>query len=248
MSPLRAVEVQTTFSHRQILIIMSGLMLGMFLATLDQTIVSTALPTIVGEFHRQDLLSWVVTVYLLTSTVSTPLYGKASDLYGRKRILQLSICIFLLGSALCGVAQNMTQLIGFRALQGVGAGGLMSLALAVIADIIPPRERGRYQGYFSVVFVSSSIIGPLLGGFLVDSASWRWVFYVNLPLGLVALVVINRVLHLPFAARQVKIDWAGATLLVAGVSAILVGTQTGGRDFAWTSPQLLGDVRCRRRC
>ena len=134
----------------------------------------------------------------------------------------------------------MTQLIGFRALQGIGAGGLMSLALAVIADIIPPRERGRYQGYFSVVFVSSSIIGPLLGGFLVDSASWRWVFYVNLPLGLVALVVINRVLHLPFASRQVKIDWAGATLLVAGVSAILVGTQTGGRDFAWTSPQLLG--------
>jgi EmrB/QacA subfamily drug resistance transporter len=233
-------EIQTTFSHRQILIIMSGLMLGMFLATLDQTIVSTALPTIVGEFHRQDLLSWVVTVYLLTSTVSTPLYGKASDLYGRKRILQLSICIFLLGSALCGVSQNMTQLIAFRALQGIGAGGLMSLALAVIADIIPPRERGRYQGYFSVVFVSSSVIGPLLGGFLVDSASWRWVFYVNLPLGLVALVVINRVLHLPFNARRVKIDWAGAGLLVAGVSAILVGTQTGGRDFGWTSPQLLG--------
>ncbi|HEX4431970.1 MAG TPA: MDR family MFS transporter [Frankiaceae bacterium] len=232
--------IPNAFSHRQILIIMSGLMLGMFLATLDQTIVSTALPTIVGEFHRQDLLSWVVTVYLLTSTVSTPLYGKASDLYGRKRVLQLSICIFLVGSALCGLAQNMTQLIGFRALQGIGAGGLMSLALAVIADIIPPRERGRYQGYFSVVFVSSSIIGPLLGGFLVDSASWRWVFYVNLPLGLVALVVINRVLHLPFTARQVKIDWAGATLLVAGVSAILVGTQTGGRDFGWTSPTLLG--------
>ena len=231
--------VQTTFSHRQILIIMSGLMLGMFLATLDQTIVSTALPTIVGEFHRQDLLSWVVTVYLLTSTVRTPLYGKASDLYGRTRVLQLSICIFLLGSALCGLSQNMAQLIGFRALQGIGAGGLMSLALAVIADIIPPRERGRYQGYFSVVFVSSSVIGPLLGGFLVDCASWRWVFYVNLPLGLVALVVINRVLHLPFNARQVKIDWAGAGLLVAGVSAILVGTQTGGRDFGWGSPQLL---------
>jgi EmrB/QacA subfamily drug resistance transporter len=232
--------ISQAYSHRQILIIMSGLMLGMFLATLDQTIVSTALPTIVGEFHRQDLLSWVVTVYLLTSTVSTPLYGKASDLYGRKRVLQLSICIFLLGSALCGLAQNMTQLIGFRALQGIGAGGLMSLALAVIADIIPPRERGRYQGYFSVVFVSSSIIGPLLGGFLVDSASWRWVFYVNLPLGLLALVVINRVLHLPFASRQVKIDWAGAGLLVGGVSAILVGTQTGGRDFGWTSPTLLG--------
>ncbi len=227
-------------THRQILVVMSGLMLGMFLATLDQTIVSTALPTIVGEFHRADLLSWVVTVYLLTSTVSTPLYGKASDLYGRKRVLQLSICVFLLGSALCGISQNMTQLIGFRALQGLGAGGLMSLALAVIADIIPPRQRGRYQGYFSIVFVSSSVIGPLLGGFLVDQASWRWVFYVNLPLGLVALVVTNRVLHLPFASRKVSIDWAGAGLLVAGVSAILVATQTGGRDFGWTSPQLLG--------
>jgi EmrB/QacA subfamily drug resistance transporter len=148
--------------------------------------------------------------------------------------------VFLVGSALCGASQNMGELIGFRALQGVGAGGLMSLALAVIADIIPPRERGRYQGYFSVVFVSSSVIGPLLGGFFVDNTSWRWVFYVNLPLGLVALVVINRVLHLPFSARQVKIDWAGAGLLVAGVSAILVATQTGGRDFGWTSPPLLG--------
>jgi MFS family permease len=225
-------------THRQILVIMSGLMLGMFLATLDQTIVGTALPTIAGDFHRQDLLSWVVTVYLLTSTISTPLYGKASDLYGRKRVLQLSIVIFLIGSALCGIAQSMGQLIAFRALQGLGAGGLMSLALAVIADIIPPRERGRYQGYFGAVFVSSSLIGPLLGGFFVDNASWRWVFYINLPLGLLALVVTNRVLTMPFTQRKVSIDWAGAGLLVAGISALLVAVQSGGRDFAWTSGEM----------
>jgi EmrB/QacA subfamily drug resistance transporter len=229
-------------THRQILVVMSGLMLGMFLATLDQTIVGTALPTIVGEFHRADLLSWVVTVYLLTSTVSTPLYGKASDLFGRKRLLQLSIVIFLLGSALCGLSQNMAQLIGFRALQGLGAGGLISLALAVVADIIPPRERGRYQGYFGAVFATSSVIGPLLGGFFVDHASWRWVFYVNIPLGLAALVVTNRVLRLPFVRHKVSIDWAGAGLLVAGISLLLVAVQSGGRDFAWTSAQLLGLV------
>ncbi len=229
-------------THRQILVVMSGLMLGMFLATLDQTIVGTALPTIVGEFHRADLLSWVVTVYLLTSTISTPLYGKASDLFGRKRLLQLAIVIFLIGSALCGIAQNMAELIGFRALQGLGAGGLMSLALAVIADIIPPRERGRYQGYFGAVFASSSIIGPLLGGFFVDQASWRWVFYINIPLGLAALVVINRVLHLPVARRKVSIDWLGAGLLVAGISALLVAVQSGGRDLAWSSAPLLGLV------
>jgi EmrB/QacA subfamily drug resistance transporter len=226
-------------THRQILVIMSGLMLGMFLATLDQTIVGTALPTIAGDFHRQDLLSWVVTVYLLTSTISTPLYGKASDLYGRKRVLQLSIVVFLIGSALCGIAQSMGQLIAFRALQGLGAGGLMSLALAVIADIIPPRERGRYQGYFGAVFVSSSLIGPLLGGFFVDNASWRWVFYINLPLGLLALVVTNRVLTMPFTQRKVSIDWAGAGLLVAGISALLVAVQSGGRDFAWTSGEMV---------
>jgi EmrB/QacA subfamily drug resistance transporter len=229
-------------SHRQILVVMSGLMLGLFLATLDQTIVGVALPTIVGEFHRADLLSWVITAYLLTSTISTPLFGKASDLFGRKRLLQLSIVIFLVGSALCGLAQNMAELIGFRALQGVGAGGLLSLTLAVVADIIPARERGRYQGYFGAVFASSSVIGPLLGGFFVDQATWRWCFYINIPLGLAALIVINRVLHIPFTARRVEIDWAGAALLVAGVSALLLAVQMGGRDFAWTSPQLLSLV------
>ena len=218
---------------------MSGLMLGLFLATLDQTIVGVALPTIVGEFHRADLLSWVVTAYLLTSTISTPLFGKASDLFGRKRLLQLSIVIFLVGSAVCGVAQNMPELIGARAIQGVGAGGLLSLTLAVVADIIPARERGRYQGYFGAVFATSSVVGPLVGGFFVDQASWRWCFYINIPFGLAALVVINRVLHLPFTKRRVSIDWTGAGLLVAGVSALLLAVQLGGRDLPWTSVQLL---------
>ena len=233
-------------THRQIMVIMSGLMLGMFLATLDQTIVGVALPTITGEFKRADLLSWVITIYLLTSTISTPLYGKASDLFGRKRLLQSAVVLFLVGSALCGLAQNMIQLIAFRGLQGLGAGGLVSLSLAVVADIIPPRERGRYQGYFGAVFATSSIIGPLLGGFFVDQASWRWVFYVNLPLGILALVVINRVLKVPYVRRDVSIDWAGAGLLVAAVSCLLLAVQTGGREFAWTSapelPLVIGGV------
>ncbi|WP_131785457.1 MDR family MFS transporter [Protofrankia symbiont of Coriaria ruscifolia] len=225
-------------SHRQIIVIIIGLMTGMLLAALDQTIVTTALPTIVGEFHRSDTLSWLVTVYLLTSTISAPLYGKASDIYGRRTVLQLSITIFLIGSTLCGLAQSMYQLVGFRAIQGLGAGGLISLALAVIGDIVPPRERGRYQGYFSGVFGASSILGPLIGGFLVDHGSWRWVFFVNLPVGLAALVVINRTLRLPFRRRRAAIDWAGAVLLVAGLSAVLLAAQTGGKDFPWPSWQI----------
>ncbi len=228
-------------SHRQILVVMSGLMLAMFLAALDQTIVSTALPTIAGDFQRTDLLSWVVTAYLLASTASTPLYGKAGDLYGRKRVLQFAVVVFLVGSAACGAAQNMYELIAFRGLQGLGAGGLISLVLAVIGDVIPPRDRGKYQGYFAATFGVSSVIGPLVGGFLVDQASWRWVFYVNLPLGVIALVVINRVLHLPARdAANTVIDWAGAALVVGGVSAILLGAQSGGRDYPWGSWQIVG--------
>ncbi|MDT4914850.1 MAG: hypothetical protein QOC66_3978 [Pseudonocardiales bacterium] len=231
---------EPALTHRQILVIMSGLMMGMFLASLDQTIVSTALPTIVGDFHRSDLLSWVITAYLLASTASTPLWGKAGDLYGRKRVFQLAIVVFLIGSALCGASQNMYELIGFRGLQGIGGGGLISLVFAIIGDVIPPRQRGRYQGYFGAVFGVSSVVGPLAGGFAVDSLSWRYIFYINLPLGIAALVVTNRVLRLPVRKRDVNIDWWGALLLVAGVSSILLATQSGGSTYPWASIQIVG--------
>lgn len=223
------------YTHRQILVIMSGLMLGMLLAALDQTIVTTALTTISRDFHRPDLYSWVVTSYLLTSTVTTPLYGKISDLFGRKRIFQFAIVLFLAGSALSGLSGSMYQLIAFRGIQGLGAGGLMALALSIVGDVIPPRERGRYQGYFGGVFGAASVLGPLIGGFLVDEASWRWVFYVNVPIGVVALVVINRVLHLDHQPKRAQIDWGGAVLLVAGVALFLVGVQTAGEQRAITT-------------
>src|SRR3984885_1819976 len=180
------VDPSLALSHRQVLIIFSGLMLGMLLAALDQTIVATALPTIVGDLHGLDHLSWVVTAYLLTTTLSTPLYGKISDLYGRKKIFQIAIVIFLIGSALSGLARNMDQLIAFRALQGLGGGGLMALAMAIVGDIVSPRERGRYQGYFGGVFAFASIGGPLAGGFFVDHLTWRWIFYINIPVGILA--------------------------------------------------------------
>ena len=240
MTPPAVTMPEGGFTHRQILAIMSGLMMGMFLASLDQTIVSTALPTIVGIFHRTDLLSWVITSYLLTSTAATPLWGKAGDLYGRKRIFQLAIVVFLVGSILCGLSQSMWQLIVFRGIQGIGGGGLISLAFAIVGDVIPIQDRGRYQGYFGGVFGLSSVAGPLAGGFFVDNVDWRWIFYINIPLGIVALIVTNRVLRLPFTPRKVSIDWAGAGLLVAGVSSFLLATQSGGKDFAWGSWQVIG--------
>src|SRR5579863_8463362 len=193
---------QGGYSHRQILVIMSGLMLGMFLAALDQTIVTTALTRISEDFHHLNLYGWVVTSYLLTSTVTTPLYGKISDLFGRKRIFQFAILLFLAGSALSGLSGNMYQLILFRGVQGLGAGGLMSVALAIVGSVVAPRDRGRYLSYFGAVFAVASVVGPLVGGFLVEQATWRWVFYVNLPVGAIALVVINRVLKLDHQPRR----------------------------------------------
>ena len=228
IAPEAPAAPSTNYSHRQIQLIMSGLMMGMLLAALDQTIVSTALTTISRDFNRLDLYSWVVTAYLLTSTASTPLYGKISDQFGRKRIFQAAIVIFLVGSVLSGLSQSMYQLIIFRGVQGLGAGGLMTLALAIVGDVIPPRERGRYQGYFGAVFGVASVIGPLVGGFLVDQASWRWVFYVNIPVGAVALVVINRVLRLDDVPRRSKIDIVGSLLIVSGVSLFLVAVQDAG--------------------
>jgi EmrB/QacA subfamily drug resistance transporter len=226
--------------HRQIQVAFSGLMLGMLLAALDQTIVSTALPTIVGDLGGLNHLSWVVTSYLLTSTISMPLYGKLGDLYGRKRLFQFAIVVFLVGSALCGLSQDMAELILFRGLQGLGAGGLMVGALAIIGDLVPPRERGRYQGYIGSVFAVSSVAGPLLGGFFVDNLSWRWVFYVNLPIGVVALVVVAAVLHTPVHRVSHRIDVLGTVLLAAGVGPLTLALTWGGTEYPWGSGEVVG--------
>ena len=216
-------------------------MLGMLLAALDQTIVATALPTIVGDLHGLNHLSWVVTAYLLTTTLSTPLYGKISDLYGRKKIFQIAIVIFLVGSALSGLSQNMDQLIAFRALQGLGGGGLMALAMAIVGDIVSPRERGRYQGYFGGVFALASIGGPLLGGVLTDHLTWRWIFYINIPVGILALIITSAVLRLPVPARgSGHLDLTGAALTVAAVTPVILLAVWGGTEYAWASPTIIG--------
>jgi EmrB/QacA subfamily drug resistance transporter len=228
-----------TEGNTSIRLTFGGLLLAMLLASLDQTIVSTALPTIVRDLGGIDQLSWVVTAYLLAATVSMPLWGRVSDLYGRKRLFQAAIVLFLLGSALSGASETLSELIGFRALQGLGAGGLMTLAMAIVADIIAPRERGRYQGYIQMVFVLASVAGPLLGGLFTDEASWRWVFYVNLPIGAVALAISTR-LRLPAGSGRARIDVLGAALLGAGLTAILLVTTWGGREYAWGSPEIVG--------
>jgi len=226
-------------THREIMVILGGLMTGMLLAALDQTIVSTALKNIVEEFDGLNHYTWVVTAYLLTSTASTPLYGKISDIYGRRPVFQFAIVTFLLGSFLAGASQNMTQLIATRALQGLGAGGLMALTFVIIGDIVPPRERGRYQGYFGAVWGLSSVAGPLLGGFFSDHAQilgitgWRWIFYINIPFGIASLLITSAVLHIPKVKRDHTIDYLGAILMVVSVCLVLLSVSIYGPQYGW---------------
>jgi EmrB/QacA subfamily drug resistance transporter len=232
-------------THRQILAILSGLMLGMFLASLDQTIVSTAMRTIADRLDGQTAQAWATTAYLVTSTVSTPLYGKLSDIYGRKPFYVFAIVVFVVGSVLCGQAHSIYELAVFRALQGIGAGGLMSLAFAIIGDVVAPRERARYQAYIMTVFATSSVLGPVLGGYFAGHATllgldgWRWIFYLNVPVGIAAVLVVLRNLHLPIRRNDVGIDYLGAAALVASVVPILLIAEKG-REWGWGSGTTLG--------
>jgi EmrB/QacA subfamily drug resistance transporter len=244
MTPPTAARASTELSHRQILTILSGLMMGMFLAALDQTIVATSIRTISDDLHGLSLQAWATTAYLITATISTPLYGKLSDLYGRRPFFITAIVLFVIGSLLSGFAQTMYQLAAARAFQGLGAGGLFSLALTIIGDIVPPRERAKYQGYFLAVFGTSSVLGPVIGGFfagqdtLLGITGWRWVFLVNVPIGIAALAVVARNLHLPHTRRDHKIDWPGAVALIIGLVPLLIVAEQG-RTWGWGSSAAL---------
>jgi EmrB/QacA subfamily drug resistance transporter len=242
-SPVAPLDgAHPALTHKQILSVLSGLLLGMFLAALDQTVVSTAIRTIGDDLHGLSIQAWVTTAFLITTTISTPIYGKLSDIYGRKPLFLLAITIFVLGSTACAFATSMYMLAGSRAAQGIGAGGLMSMAFAIMADIIPPRERAKYQGYFMAVFGSSSVLGPVVGGFLAGQdtllglTGWRWIFLINVPLGILALFVVIRVLKIPHIAQPQRIDWGGAGLLVVGLVPLLLIAEQG-RVWGWDSPR-----------
>lgn len=251
MSPTEwAPEAEVpTGMRREVVVVLPGLLLAMLLSMLDNFIVSTSLPRIVGELGGVAHLSWVVTAYVLGATVSTPIWGKVGDMFGRKTIFLTSIAIFLVASALCGAAgspllgratNGMVELIAFRALQGLGAGGLMVNVMAITGDLVPPRERGRYQGIMAAVMSLAMIAGPLAGGFITDNLSWRWAFYVNLPLGGIALVLIATTLHLPKRRSQHRIDWLGAGLLAAAITSLVLITNLGGSQYSWASLQIIG--------
>src|SRR5438874_7785143 len=232
---------QPRYSQRDTLLTMIGVLLVMLLASLDQTIVSTAMPRIIGEFNGLDRYTWVTTAYLLTSTVMVPIYGKLSDLFGRKKIFLIGVVLFLAGSALCGAAQSMNQLIVFRAFQGLGAAALMPIAIAVVGDLFSPRERGKWQGVTGGVFGLSSILGPTVGGWITDHSTWRWVFYVNLPIGIAALLVLIFLMP-PLRSKntgKVSIDYLGAALLILGTVPLLLGFTWAGTQYSWLSWQII---------
>lgn len=226
-------------TQRQIYVVFAGVMAGLTLSALDGTIVSTALATIIGDLGGLKYYAWVGTAYMLTSTTATPLFGKLSDLYGRRILFQTAIITFIIGSLICGIAQNMWQLVVARGIQGIGGGGLFALSFAIIGDVVPPRERGKYVGFITSIFTISSVLGPLLGGFIVDNMSWRWIFLVNLPVGIMALVITDRSLRLPFVRHMRKIDYVGAALLVVAVTCLLLGLSWTGETYGWSSPPTL---------
>src|SRR5260221_5681015 len=225
--------------RRDVMIVLPGLLLALMLAMLDQLVVSTALPRIVGDLGGLSHLSWVVTAYVLAATITTPLYGKLGDLYGRKRLLITAIVIFLIGSALSGQAHSMDQLIAFRALQGLGAEGLMVGALATIGDLVSPRERGQYMGYMMAAMMVAMIAGPLVGGYITDTLSWRWIFFINMPIGAVALAYLFATLHLPRQKIQHMIDYLGAAVVAGGATAIVLVTTWGGSQYGWGSAPIM---------
>ncbi|MEY9892544.1 EmrB/QacA subfamily drug resistance transporter [Catenulispora sp. MAP5-51] len=239
-----AAEETGIFTHRQILTILSGLLMAIFLASLDQTIVSVAMRTVADDLRGFSLQAWATTAFLITSTITTPLYGKLSDMYGRRPFMLFAIGVFITGSVLCGLAQSMYQLAAFRAVQGLGAGGLFALSLAIIGDIVPPRERAKYQGYSLAMFATSSVLGPVLGGFFAGAhhilgvSGWRWIFYVNVPIAAAAFILVAKNLHLPAHHTRRRIDWPGAAALAAGMVPLLI-VATNGRTWGWGSGSAL---------
>jgi EmrB/QacA subfamily drug resistance transporter len=232
-----AVSSVPGFSTRQLWLVLGSLMLSVFLASMEISIISTALPTIVGEFQSFENFAWVGTAYIVTAAIGTPLLGKLSDLYGRNLVFKSTLALFVFGSLLCGLAQSMGQLIAFRAVQGLGGGAIQALAFAILGDVLPPRERGKYIGYFTLAFVGAALVGPLLGGFIIDNFSWPWIFFINVPLGLIAGIVAHFALQLPFPRRKAKLDWTGAAMLSIAIGALMIALEEG--QDGWTQPHVV---------